>query len=579
MRGQQRRPRPSGEADLSPSVDTDKGSFPDNSLVTEQLAQTPVTEQESLGLLSGYDGGPPGRCDLPARIVDPNTAPPTRLSNRRFTGDSQLEPVVAGVATLSRGANGTGVRKIQAALEDLGYPLPEYHADAGYGSETITALTAFQRAEGLVGITPGVLDALTLGRLDQRTPQAAATLYAWREQETDTDGPDQRPTALTNGRFTGDPMLQMVMAGYGALRPGTKGPYIWKIQAALRDLGFDVGSHGADGDYGSGTAAAVKAFQDAYNVPSEPASGTATLTDAATERGTVNGVTMALLDAYAPAQAPADSPAAELSQGHAPDYAALFGDGDFEVTLAIGYDDNSMAHRRKKDQATATLTTMMGFSMTDPRTASNSEITDAGLTPGALDREILYFTKTIHSVTTGAPVDVTVKLLAAEHNGRDGARRRDLFREALEEDDAVLYTGHARAGTGPDFDAHASSAGNYVMGDGYNAHYNEEIDGAENQLAQTDFDERYQIYQLWGCTTENYWQHVQPRLQERGEDGQRLESHKDIVTTNASIPTARGLFGTLAFLHGLLSEVNSQTLSDMTDTAMRQDVTISHGMN
>jgi len=577
MRTQQRRPPSSGEASSQTSTGEagDQGVFPDNSVIADEMAHQGSQVEEQISLLSGFDG-PPGRCDLPPRIVDPDLAPPTRLTNRRFAGDTQLEAVIAG-ATLTSGANGPGVRKIQAALEDLGYPLPEYHADGGYGGETVSALTDFQRAEGLVTATPGVLDALTLGRLDLRTPQAAASLYAWREQEIDLDGPESGPSTLTNARFRGDPMLDMIMAGVGAMRPGTKGPYVWKIQAALRDLGFDLGRNGADGDYGSSTVAAVRAFQDAYNVPSQPTSGV-TLTEEATERGTINGVTMALLDAYAPASAPADSAPAALSEGHAPDYAAMFADGDFDITLAIGYDDNSMAHRRKKDQATATLTNLMGFTMTDPRTASNTEVTEAGLTPGSLEREILYFTKTIQSVTTGGPVDVTVKLLAAEHNGRNGARRRDLFREALEEDDAVLYTGHARAGTGPDFDAHESSAGNYVMGDGYNERYNREIDGAENQLEQTDFDERYQIYQLWGCTTENYWQHIRPRLQERGEDGQRLESHKDILTTDAAIPTARGLFGTLAFLHGLLSEVNSSTLTDMTDSAMRQDTTVTHGM-
>lgn len=579
MSTQQRRPRPPVQQQPSPSGSDQQAPAPaDNAFMAEQLPPQPQ-ESSILDELSGYEDAVPGRGPIEPRVVDPDAESPTTLSNRRFVGDSQLQAVMTG-SSITRGTKGSGVRKVQAALEDLGHPLPKYHADADFGGETVSALEAFQGAEGLVDATKGVLDALTLGRLDQRAPQASADQYAWREIETDRDGPDEDEvlTTLTNARFAGDPVLSMLMTGTGALRRGTKGPYVWKIQAALRDLGFDLGSYGADGDYGGSTAGAVADFQEAYNVPMQPSSGS-TLTEVATEKGAVNGATMALLDAYAPAQAPEDSPPEGLSEGHAPDYASLFADGDFEVTLAIGYDDNSNAHRRKKDQATAYLTNIMGFEVTDPRTATDAEVTAAGLTPGELEEEILYFTKTITSVTTGSDVDVTVKLLAAEHDGEDGDVRRDLFRESLESDDAVLYTGHARAGTGPDFDPHESSEGNYVMGNGYHADYNKEIKGAENQLDQTDFDDKYQIYQMWGCTTENYWKHLRPHMNERGEDGEKIGSHKDIVTTTSSIPTARGLFGTLAFLHGLLSEVNSQTLTDMTDSAMRMDVTKTHGMS
>ncbi len=562
------------------------GPSPDNSFMMEQLASEVGSEPGATesSLLTGFEGDGPGH-DI-GRVVGGDetsdqeldlAAPPTVLTNRRFLGDPDLEAAIAGTATISSGDNGAGVSKIQAALEDLGYPLPKYGADGDFGSESSSAVTSFQTSEGLAVPSPGAVGQLTMLRLDQRAPQATGDQYAWREQEIDSDGPSAPQTTLSNTRFVGDPMLSMLMTGVGAMARGTEGPHVWKVQAALRDMGFDLGNAGADGDYGGATAGAVAAFQDAYNVPFEPATGI-TYTEEATERGAVNGVTMALLDAYAPAAAPVDTAPAELSAGHSPDYAALFADGRFDLTLAIGYDDNSNAHRRKRDQAIGYLSNEMGFSMTDPRTASDTEITAAGLTPGDLHREMLYFTKTIHSATTGSDVQVTVKLLCAEHDGKDGAARRDLFREGMEDDDAVLYTGHARAGTGPDFDPHASSEGNYVMGDGYNDHYNEEIDGAENQLDQTEFDDHYQVYQMWGCTTENYWQHIRPRLRERGEDGERLESHKDIVTTNQSIPTARGLWGTLAFLQGMLAEANSNTLTDMTNSAMRMNVTVTHGM-
>lgn len=45
------------------------------------------------------------------------------------------------------------------------------------------------------------------------------------------------------------------------LRKGSKGAYVVELQTALIALGYDLGSYGADGNYGKATEAAVKAFQ------------------------------------------------------------------------------------------------------------------------------------------------------------------------------------------------------------------------------------------------------------------------------------------------------------------------------
>jgi hypothetical protein len=71
---------------------------------------------------------------------------------------------------------GDHVRKIQEALLQLGYELPEFGADGHYGDETANAVRAFQRDNGLgaedggqagAGID-GILGAQTLRRLDLR---------------------------------------------------------------------------------------------------------------------------------------------------------------------------------------------------------------------------------------------------------------------------------------------------------------------------------------------------------------------------------------------------------------------------
>nr|DAE37217.1 MAG TPA: N acetylmuramidase [Caudoviricetes sp.] len=51
--------------------------------------------------------------------------------------------------TLKRGMKGEDVRRLQQRLMDLGYALPKYGVDGDYGSETATAVKAFQRDRGL----------------------------------------------------------------------------------------------------------------------------------------------------------------------------------------------------------------------------------------------------------------------------------------------------------------------------------------------------------------------------------------------------------------------------------------------
>ena len=65
--------------------------------------------------------------------------------------------------TLKRGMKGDDVRKLQQRLIELGYALPRYGADGDYGSETVTAVKAFQRDRGLQ--VDGVAGEATLAAL------------------------------------------------------------------------------------------------------------------------------------------------------------------------------------------------------------------------------------------------------------------------------------------------------------------------------------------------------------------------------------------------------------------------------
>lgn len=66
-------------------------------------------------------------------------------------------------AILKRGMKGDDVRRLQQRLMELGYALPRYGADGEYGSETVTAVKAFQADRGLTA--DGIAEEKTLAAL------------------------------------------------------------------------------------------------------------------------------------------------------------------------------------------------------------------------------------------------------------------------------------------------------------------------------------------------------------------------------------------------------------------------------
>ena len=86
--------------------------------------------------------------------------------------------------------------------------------------------------------------------------------------------------ALTNPTFSGDHVLESIAKGNGALRKGAKGPAVRALQSYLTQVGLGtmLGRAGADGDFGSGTVTAVKAWQKANSLGADGVVGKDTLT-------------------------------------------------------------------------------------------------------------------------------------------------------------------------------------------------------------------------------------------------------------------------------------------------------------
>lgn len=68
------------------------------------------------------------------------------LTNPRFAGDPVLEACAVDAHVMAPPESGLAVRKVQWALLDLGFDLPQFGADGGFGVETANAVSAFKRA-------------------------------------------------------------------------------------------------------------------------------------------------------------------------------------------------------------------------------------------------------------------------------------------------------------------------------------------------------------------------------------------------------------------------------------------------
>ncbi|MBQ3484962.1 MAG: peptidoglycan-binding protein [Clostridia bacterium] len=148
--------------------------------------------------------------------------------------------------TLREGSRGTEVKKLQQRLKDLRYY--KGSVDGVYGSGTIKAVKAFQQKNGLT--VDGVAGSSTQSKVYSSSAKKADEEAAKEEDKEETQDDE-------------------------TLRQGSKGQAVKTLQEKLKRLGYYKGS--VDGVYGSGTIAAVKAFQTRNKLTVDGVAGTSTL--------------------------------------------------------------------------------------------------------------------------------------------------------------------------------------------------------------------------------------------------------------------------------------------------------------
>lgn len=110
------------------------------------------------------------------------------LQSERFLGDAVLEACLAGAHRMMFGEQGEAVRKVQQALIDLGYSIPD-GATGGFFAQTSAAVVHFKSVHSLVPTDP-VIGPGTMAALD-------ADIIAFDEGQAPPPPPPSVLTTLT----------------------------------------------------------------------------------------------------------------------------------------------------------------------------------------------------------------------------------------------------------------------------------------------------------------------------------------------------------------------------------------------
>ena len=333
------------------------------------------------------------------------------------------------------------------------------------------------------------------------------------------------PTAQQKAGAFVDPALRDVASGKTELAKKGKGPAVEKMQEALQTAGYKLPKFGADGKFGDETVKALKKFQTDHCLK---------------DTGRLDKQTMEQLS---------------IASTKFPEYGKLFADGKLNTTIGVGFDEGN-SHKDQTKEVIAGLS-KRGYTELDPNTAATDKAMGerfkaAGIDPAAAKADGLqYFTKTFKH--DGKDVTSVVKLITP-----DTPQAKDKFAKAMGESEMVIYSGHGRYGSGPDFDPINSAKGNFVIGKPYEAGH-VALNKGQTDLQKTTMTKDYQIMLFDGCTT-NYY--VDDLRRAPGKDSKNL----DLVVSTGSLSWSTGTTDVMKMLDGVTAgESINQIKSDLED--------------
>lgn len=156
---------------------------------------------------------------------------------------------------LNKNDRGEAVTKLQRLLIAAGYSCGYCGADGIYGDDTYVAVCAFQKAAGLTA--DGIVGPLTWGKLSVKSESKPST-----PEKTPTPEKTEKPVTPVKPEAT----EIKLPVNFDTIKNGSKGMEVKTLQIMLTVFGYDVGNCGIDGDFGSGTENAVKAYQNKHKL-------------------------------------------------------------------------------------------------------------------------------------------------------------------------------------------------------------------------------------------------------------------------------------------------------------------------
>jgi hypothetical protein len=224
----------------------------------------------------------------------------------------------------------------------------------------------------------------------------------------------------------------------------------------------------------------------------------------------------------------------------------MFKDGVLQTTIGVGFDEdgNDINTRRGVLEGLQ----QRGFTKLDVANLSDAELRAKGFDPATIDRNATYYTKSFEHA--GKPVQALVRLV-----DRDSPNAKEQFAKGMKNDDLILYDGHGRRGSGPDFDADKSPAGNYVIGKPYEeGHY---ALGENDVKKKGALGKQYQMMVFSACTS-NYY--VDDLRQVKGSKS------LDILATKTLLNWDPKASSTLSVLDGVMG---GKSVNDITSELER----------
>jgi hypothetical protein len=180
---------------------------------------------------------------------------------------------------------------------------------------------------------------------------------------------------------------------------------------------------------------------------------------------------------------------------NSPEYSKMFANGVLNVTMAVGYDEGK-GHKVEDNEIAQIVTGLAarGYRLLDLIDMPPEQRKRKGIHRKAIDTSDQWFEGSFKHGKKD--IQVALELIT-----RNTVKAKQKFARAISSHELVMYTGHGRYGSGPDFDHIDSKRGNFVIGAPYKKHV---VQLGDNDLQKTKMTSSYQLLFFDGCSTKYY---------------------------------------------------------------------------